>query len=129
MEQKLAQSSKHRYLKKPKTEAKNDNLKRLENSLLALKAFGDITTEIPLEVPTNKDKLAELELIFNSEHEVSLSPEDLEKEAKSLLKRYQAEENKQKIEELNAKLEALDENDAEFEEVIRQIRDLQNSKN
>ena len=129
LEQKLAQSTKHKYLKKPKTEVKNDNLKRLENSLLALKAFGDVTTEIPLEVPTNKDKLAELELIFNSEHEVNFSPDDLEKEAKSLMKRYKAEENKQKIEELNAKLEALDENDAEFEEVIRQIRDLQNSKN
>ena len=129
LDKKLTEAASRKHLKKAKTEVKSDGLKKLENSLLALKAFGGITTEIPLDLPEDKDGLAELEMIFNGEHEVKFTPEELEKEAQGLLKRYEAELKKQKIEELNAKLESLDENDDEFEEVIRQIRDLQNPKN
>ncbi len=127
LDKKLSQV--HRHYKPVKTEVKSDNLLRLENSLLALKAFGDIKTKIPLELPSDKDALSELEMIFHGEHDVKFTPEELEKEAEGLLKRYEAEQKKQRIEALNARLEVLDENDAEFEEVIREIRDLQNTKN
>lgn len=127
LDKKLSQV--HKHYKPVKTEVKSDNLLRLENSLLALKAFGDVKTKIPLELPSDKDALSELEMIFHGEHDVKFTPEELEKEAEGLLKRYEAEQKKQRIEALNARLESLDENDAEFEEVIREIRDLQNTKN
>ena len=115
-----------KYLKKPKTAVKSDNLKRLENSLLSLKVFGGVTkTKIPLEIPTDDAKLSELELVFNQEY-ASLPDLDFEKEAKSLLSRYQSESKKQKIKSLSEQLTNMDEEDENYETVLRQIRDLQN---
>ena len=125
LEQKLAARPK-KYLKKPKTEIKSDTLTKLENSLLALKVFGGVTkTKIPLEIPEDDARLAELEMIFNQEH-VIVKDIDLEKEAAELLARYQAESTKQQIQNLTTKLAELDEDDEEYEIVLRQIRDLQN---
>lgn len=115
-----------KYLKKPKTAVKSDNLKRLENSLLSLKVFGGVTkTKIPLEIPADDAKLSELELVFNQEY-ASLPDLDFEKEAKSLLSRYQSESKKQKIKSLSEQLTNMDEEDENYETVLRQIRDLQN---
>ena len=125
LEQKLAQAPK-KYLKKPKTEIKNDTLAKLENSLLALKIFGGVTkTKIPLEIPEDDARLAELEMIFNQEH-AFIKDTNLEKEAAELLSRYQAESTKQQIQNLTARLAELDEDDEDYETVLRQIRDLQN---
>lgn len=125
LEQKLAQAPK-KYLKKPKTEIKNDTLAKLENSLLALKIFGGVTkTKIPLEIPEDDARLAELEMIFNQEHAM-VKETDFEKEAAELLSRYQAESTKQQIQNLTARLAELDEDDEDYETVLRQIRDLQN---
>lgn len=128
LNEKLAKSSK-KYLKKPKTEIKSDKLKKLENSLLALKLFGGITkTKIPLDIPDDETKLAELELIFNSEHENS-TDQNYEKEATELLSLYTRELNKQKIAELSEELTALDEDDPAYEKLLQQITDLQKSAN
>ncbi|MBR2543279.1 DNA primase [Candidatus Saccharibacteria bacterium] len=114
-----------RYYKKPKTEGKSDKLKKLEDNLLALKVFGGITkVKIPLEIPDDDTKLTELELIFNRNHE-NVKEADYEKEAAELLARYNRELNKQKINELNEKLEALDEDSDEYEKILKEIIELQ----
>ena len=125
---KLEKSSK-KYLKKPKTEAKSDKLKKLEDSLLALKLFGGVTKpKIPLDLPEDDTKLAELELIFNTEHAAIKEP-NYEHEATELLNLYTKELNKQKIATLNEKLEMLDENSEEYTKVLEEITDLQKSAN
>lgn len=123
LNQKLVKSQ-IKNLKKPKTEVKSNKLQKLENSLLALKIFGGITnTKIPLDIPDDDTRLSELELIFAKEHEVSSS--DLEGEAKELLARYTEELNRHKIKQLNERLMNLDEDDDAYEEIIREIQDLQ----
>ena len=124
LHQKLTQSTK-RFLKKPKTEVKSDKLKKLEDSLLALKIFGGITkTKIPLDIPEDETKLAELELVFNSEHEKTKS-QNYEEEATELLTLYNKELNKHIIANLNEQLKTLDESSSEYEDILRQITDLQ----
>ena len=114
LDQKLAVRPK-RYLKKPKTTAtKPDKLTQLENSLLALKIFGGVTTtKIPLEIPDDDTRLAELELIFNREHEVDNT--NLEREAAELLTRYNRELNQHQIRTLSEQLADLDEDDENYD--------------
>ncbi|MBR3172597.1 DNA primase [Candidatus Saccharibacteria bacterium] len=125
LNKKLTQTS-HRYLKKPKTEVtKSTKLTKLENSLLALKVFGGITkTDIPLEIPDDDTRLAELELIFNREHELG-NDIDLEQEAIELLDRYTRESNQLKIKSLSEQLANMDENDENYGGILRQIQELQ----
>lgn len=113
-----------KYHKKPKTTVQSDLLRKLENSLLAIKLFGGVTkVKIPLEVPEDETRLSELELIFESEHQ--RSQVDLEQEAKALLSRYQRELKKQQIQALSSELEILDENDEKYQKIVQVIRDLQ----
>ena len=127
LNKKLEQAPK-RFLKKPKTKVKGDRLEKLENSLLALKIYGGIVkTKIPLEVPEDDARLAELELVFNSEHELADS-DNYEKEAKELLSLYKQEIAKQKISELNDKLSELEEDSEEFLSVLHEINELQKSQ-
>lgn len=125
---KLEQAASHKYLKKPKTTFIPNHLKKMEDSLLALKLFGGIVqTDIPLELPEDDIKIAELELIFARDHENIKQP-NYEKEAADLMSRYLAEMNKQKIAELSTKLADLNENDTEYERIVREISDLQKSR-
>ncbi|MBQ3321051.1 DNA primase [Candidatus Saccharibacteria bacterium] len=124
LDKKLEQAPR-KFLKKPKTEFKSDKLKRLENSLLALKVYGGITkTKIPLEIPDDETRLSELELIFNREHE-EFKDSDFEREAKELLVHYNAEMKKIKIKELQEKLTTLDDESEEYEKLLREINALQ----
>ncbi len=128
LNRKLEESASHKILKKPKTEAKSDALKKLELSLTALKVFGGITkTDIPFDIPEDEAKLSELELVFNTEHEGITEP-DYEKEATELMSHYETEIAKQKIAELSAKLAELDENSNEYSDVLLQINNLRKSK-
>ncbi len=124
LNRKLAEKPK-RFLKKPKTEIpKNDKLVALENSLLALKIFGGITDiKIPLAVPEDETRLAELELIFNREHEISDT--DLEQEAKELLARHNKTLKQHQIRTLSARLAELDEDDENYDVLLREIQTLQ----
>ena len=128
LERKLAESSQHKYLKKPKTAAPTStHLAKLENSLLALKVYGGVTrTKIPLDIPDDEARLSELELIYNREHEIAQNT-DIEKEAAELLARYIAELNRQKIATLNERLATLDEDSDEYEEILEEIINLQKS--
>ncbi|MBR2725531.1 DNA primase [Candidatus Saccharibacteria bacterium] len=127
LEKKLA-SSARKYLKTPKTTLKDSQLEKLENSLLALKVFGGLTkTDIPLEIPDDDTRLAELELIFNHEHE-NTKDSDLEIEAAELLARYKKALTKQEIVTLSAQLESLDEDSDEYLSLLRKIQTLQHSE-
>ncbi len=124
LQQKLSEKP-HRYLKKPKTEAtKSSQLIKLENSLLALKLYGGVTkTKIPLEIPDDETRLQELELIFNSEHELTDSP-DYDKEASELFSRYTRELNKQKVASLTEQLSKYEEDSDEYNSLLAEINAL-----
>jgi DNA primase len=125
LNKKLEQSAHRRFLKKPKTTAVPDHIKKMELSLLALKAFADLKEpKIPLDLPTDSAELDDLELIFNRDHENIKDP-DYQKEATELLARYNKAVKQQKIKELNAKLAELDEDSEEYDAIIREITDLQ----
>ena len=127
LENALAQKTASKSKKKPKTEVAPDHIKKLEDSLLALKIFGGITkVNIPFDIPEDEVRLAELELVFNTEHE-NVDEANYEQEAKELLQRYNSEIKKIKIAELNGKLANLNEEDEEYEALIREITDLQKS--
>ena len=129
LHKKLEQDSTRKYLKKPKTSVTPDHIKKLEDSLLALKLFGGISkTDIPLEVPSDDTRIDELELIFANDHEGITNP-NYEKEAADLMKRYIKEMNKLKISELNEKLANLSEDDDEYIKIIHEINNLQKNVN
>ena len=97
---------------------------KLENSLLALKVFGGVTkTKIPIEIPDDETRLAELELIFSREHEVETG--DFEQEAAELLARYTRELNQHKIKELSEQLAEMDEDDERYLPLLKEIQELQ----
>lgn len=131
LDQELMKTASRKYYKKPKTTVESNSITKLENSLLALKVYGGVTkTKIPLPIPDDDAKLAELELVFNKEHSLVESDlPNLEKEAAELLKRYHSELTKQQIAKATERLASLDEDDEEYESLIRQIRDLQNQNN
>ncbi|MBQ3413710.1 DNA primase [Candidatus Saccharibacteria bacterium] len=125
--EKLEAELARKHRKKPKTTVTPDYLKKLEDSLLALKIFGGVTkTKIPLDVPDDETRLDELELVFNTDHENIKSP-DYEREATDLLARYESEQKKHQIATLTATLATLDEDSDDYFKVLREITDLQKS--
>ena len=125
LNKKLEQSAHRKFLKKPKTTAVPDHIKKMGLSLLALKAFAGLPDlKIPLDLPSDSAELDELELIFNRDHENIKDP-DYQKEATELLSRYNKAIKQQKIKELNQKLAELDEDCEEYDSIIREITDLQ----
>ena len=74
-------------------------------------------------IPEDDTKLAELEMIFNREHEAS--SDNLEREAAELLERYNRQVNQGKIQMLSERLAGMDEEDEEYLELLREIQELQ----
>ena len=125
MNKKLEQSAQHKIYKQTKTTAKPNHIKKLEDSLLALKIFAPETSvEIPLETPTDPTRLSELEFIFNQEHE-AIKNINFEAEITELLKRYEAATTKQQIKELREKLKETAPGSEESAEILKQITTLQ----
>ncbi len=111
-----------KYYKKPKTKALPDHIKKLEDNLLALKIFGPIDG-IPLETPEDETRLAELEMIYHSNYD-GLEDFDPVKEAENLYDRYEKEYKKSQIAIFKQKLEDLDENDPEAEQILSELNQL-----
>ncbi|MBQ7201916.1 DNA primase [Candidatus Saccharibacteria bacterium] len=127
LNEKLEAAASNKHYKKPKTIVVPDHIKKLEDSLLALKVFGGVTkTKIPFDVPEDETRLDELELIFSSDHE-DLQDPDYEKEAAELMERYNTEYKKERIKLLNEKLSTIDEDSEEYIKILREITDLQKS--
>lgn len=126
LDEKITSSTK-KFLKKPKTEAKNNELQKLESSLLAIKIYGGVSkVQIPLEIPEDETALAELELVFNQEHG-DLKNYDPEEEAAELLTRYQTSLKKQEIKSLKQQLEEMPEDSPEYLPILEKITNLQKS--
>ena len=124
LEEELEKSSSRKFLKKPKTTATPNNVKTLEDNLLALKIFGKLSdADIPLETPQDEAKLSELELIFDNNYS-SINGLDYQKEAKLLIDRYEKEIKKLKIAKLNEKLDSLDDSDPIYESVLTELNTL-----
>lgn len=129
LNEQLEKASSKKFYKKPKTTVKSSALTQLEDLLLALKIFGGITqAKIPLDIPEDETKLGELEFIFNLEYS-SFQPEELEKTAQELLTQYHKATNKEKIKELSAALDGLDEDSPKYAEILQEIADLQKTNN
>ena len=129
LNKKIEQSTQHKYYKQAKTTAVPNHIKKLEDSLLALKLFApDLSVKIPLEAPTDPVRLSELELVFNQEHE-AIKDADFEAEAKELLDRYETATTQQKIKELREELKQADPGSEESAEILKQITTLQKKAN
>ena len=126
LDEKLSSPTK-KFRKKPKTEVKNDELRKLEDSLLAIKVYGGVTgVQIPVEIPEDDVRLAELELIFNQEHG-DLKNYDLEQEASELLTRYRMGLKNQEIKTLQQQLEEMSEDSSDYLPTLEKIANLQKS--
>lgn len=113
-----------KFYKKPKTEVKTDQLKKLIDSLLALKIYAKVTDpEIPLEAPTDETRLAELELVYQNSY-AGLKDLDYATEAQNLLDRLDKELKKAEVTKLQEKLQTLDENDPSYEQVLAELNQL-----
>ncbi|MBR3168868.1 DNA primase [Candidatus Saccharibacteria bacterium] len=124
LDEELEKSTHKKFFKKPKTTVTPDHVKKLEDNLLALKIYGKVENpEIPLDIPEDETKLSELELIFNNNYN-SMTNLDCQKEAESLLNRYGKELKKADIMTMQAKLEALSEDDPLYEETLRRLNSL-----
>ena len=120
----LEKAASKRYLKKPKTTVVPDHLKKLEDTLLALKIYGNVTgVEIPFPTPEDETRLSELELIFNNNYG-EMSGVDYEREAATLLSRYEKESKKSQITALQEKLEELDEDDPNYIQILSDLNAL-----
>ena len=132
LDKKLEQAREKKFYKNPKTEIKSDKLKGFEDSLLALKIYGKVTLKMPFEIPEDEARLAELEIVFNHDHEKvgddGMELTALEVEAAGLMERYESELMKIKKAELSAKLAELDDESEEYEEILRQLQGLQKNK-
>lgn len=133
LKEKLDEGKKRKFYKDAKTIVTSDKLKQLEDSLLALKIYGKVETKIPFEIPQDETKLAELEMVFNHDHEkiqeADLTSAALAAEAKNLLSRYEQEFKHVQMTELNAKLAKMDDDDPEYESILKQISNLQKTQN
>lgn len=125
LNKKIEQASHHKIFKQTKTTVVPNHLKKLSDSLLALKIFApDLSVKIPLETPTEETRLGELEMIFNQEH-ANFNNSDFDAEATELLKRYEVALTKQKIKDLSEKLSQVEEDSEASAEILKEIASLQ----
>ena len=125
LNKKIEQSTRRKYFKTAKTTVVPDHIKKLEDSLLALKLFApDLSVKIPLEAPTDSTRQSELELVFNQEHE-ALNSTNFDAEATELLARYESATTQQKIKELREELGQVEEGSEASAEILRKITTLQ----
>lgn len=104
---------------------KPDHLKVLEDSLISIMLFGgDAGAKINLEIPEDETKLDELSLIFDTKFS-TMSQKDLKSAVAEMQGRYQQEINNLKISELSAKLSTVEDNEEEYNQILREIKKLQ----
>ena len=115
-----------RRLKQAKTEVKSDNLRRIEDSLLAIMIYGGIEVTAELEVPEDETKLAELELIYDTRYG-KWKPEMVKTEAEELKKALDKELKLKEIAELERKLAEVEDDEEESKKIMREIMSIRKS--
>lgn len=124
LNQEMVRAASKKFYKKPKTEVKTDRLKKLLDNLLALKLYAGITEpEIPLETPTDATKLADLELVYQTNY-ANLTDLDYKKEVENLLTRLEQELKHAEVAKLQEKLEQTSEDDPEYESILNELNNL-----
>jgi DNA primase len=119
-EKKVGGAPRRKYYKEVKNKTVNGREKAVEDNLLALAVYGGVDVE--MEIPDDETRLNELEIVYNERYK-DFSDEELRNEAKILGAEYRKLHKKNKIEELQAKLEEADEE--EMEKILREITMLQ----
>ena len=113
-----------RRLKKTKTEAKPETLRKLEDNILAIVVYGGVGGESELGIPEGETRLAELEMVFEEEYG-GWGKVALEAELKGLQERLRAETVKNEIRELSTELEEEELDPEREKEILRKITELQ----
>lgn len=96
-----------KHFKKVKAAPKTDQLKGIEDNLHALVLCGKVSGIEGLELPSDKQKQAELSLIFEQKYK-GWNQGRLAEEAHGLFRRYQVEKNRQRRAELNEEMAAAE---------------------
>ncbi len=122
LERKLEEKPKRR-LKKAKTEAKGDQLARLENNLMAIAVYGGVEVPSEIETPEDETRLAELEMVFDTTYK-GWGKTALATEVKGLYGRLKDEMAKAEICKLQAELEAENLDPEREKELLRKIMEL-----
>ncbi len=122
---KKVDEKKRRFLKKAKSNTRSDQMKALEDNLLALVVYGGVDVK-GVELPEDETKLAELELIFTKEYE-DWEREALTKEAEELNKRLADYEKKMKVVELREQLKEAEGDEELTDKILREITKIQKS--
>lgn len=122
LNEELENSARKKYYKKPKTAVTSDQLKKIEDNLLALKIFAQVKN-VPLELPEDDTHLAELELIYHNNYD-GLTDFDPEKEVKNLYERYEREMKKIQITTLQNILLDLEEDDPNYNQTLSELNQL-----
>ena len=119
-------------LKPIKTEKKKittDEAKKLKDSLEAILVYGGAAGgEIKLDFPEDETRISELELIFEKEFS-KMKPDELEKEARFLMKRYEDDIIQSEIDDLTKELETVEDDDEKTAKILRKIQNLRNRLN
>jgi len=115
-------TSKPKRLKKVKNTENNEKvLKGLEDNLLAIMIYGgESGAKIGLDMPEDETRLEELSMIYDTRYG-EWKKEALDAEVVELLKRYEKESKKQKIEELSDELEKVSDDEEKSKEILREI--------
>ncbi len=113
--------------KKPKIS--NAEAKKLQDSLEAILVYGGTAGgEIKLDFPEDDTRLAELELIYEKDYS-KYTEDELKREARSLMKRYEDEIIQTEIDELTKELEENEEDDDKSAVILKKIQNLRSKLN
>ncbi len=108
--------------KKPKISSAEE--KKLKDSLEAILVYGGAAGgEIKLEYPEDETRLSELELIYEKNYS-KYHEDELKREARSLMKRYEDEIIQTEIDELTKELNKNEDDDDKSADILKKIQNL-----
>ncbi len=108
--------------KKPKISSAEE--KKLKDSLEAILVYGGAAGgEIKLEFPEDETRLSELELIYEKNYS-KYHEDELKREARSLMKRYEDEIIQTEIDELTKELNKNEDDDDKSADILKKIQNL-----
>lgn len=108
--------------KKPKISS--TEAKKLQDSLEAILVYGGAAGgEIKLDFPEDDTRLSELELIYEKDYS-KYSEDELKREARSLMKRYEDEIIQAEIDELTKELDENEDDDDKSAAILNKIQAL-----
>ena len=108
--------------KKPKISSPEE--KKLKDSLEAILVYGGAAGgEIKLEFPEDETRLSELELIYEKNYS-KYHEDELKREARSLMKRYEDEIIQTEIDELTKELNKNEDDDDKSADILKKIQNL-----